>query len=371
MIISSQESFPGRMLCYTLVRKKDESGMIDYFRNRYVPERLIREWADDSGNVLWYNPFNRNYKTGKSKDFFRDKITGLAEDEIEYMKMLDDEISSLGFLSDLTQFNELQNEDPIHRSSVLFSYMRTPSYQLYSEGIDGSMVNLKGGRVVPDGRRSGKYMSKLLQIIASGELSIMDLTCTTVYSYHRRFLLPSSPLNMINPYLGDNLAGDSVNLNPFILKGAFFILPASPDNICVIYDKSVYRLLTGEGRLSDKDVDTINMIGLYNGGEDGGVVCKQWEDGYVDLLVEKMDGRVRGRETYTRLDTYPFSTGLSFIRCYSDAEKEREENTASPVRKLAAELQKYDEKKMKNVTEADYEKKMHKRYLFARSLISK
>lgn len=85
------------MLCYTLVRKKDESGMIDYFRNRYVPERLIREWADDSGNVLWYNPFNRNYKTGKSKDFFRDKITGLAEDEIEYMKMLDDEISSLGF----------------------------------------------------------------------------------------------------------------------------------------------------------------------------------------------------------------------------------------------------------------------------------
>lgn len=176
---------------------------------------------------------------------------------------------------------------------------------------------------------------------------------------------------MINPYLGDKLAGDSVNFNPFILKGAFFILPASPDRICVIYDKSVYRLLTGEGRLSDKDVDTINMIGLYNGGEDVGVVCKEWEDGYVDLLVEKMDGRVRGRETYTRLDTYPFSTGLSFIRCYSDAEKEREENTASPVRKLASELQKYDEKKMKNVTEADYEKKMHKRYLFARSLISK
>ncbi len=345
--------------------------MKDYFTNRYVPQRLIDEWKDESGNVFWYNPFNKNCKKGKSRDFFRDKITGLAEDEIEYVKMLDEEINSLIYFDYLTQYNQLKNEDPLCRSSLLFSFMRTPSYQLYSEGVDGSIVNLKGEVAGRDGRRSGKFMSKLLQIISSGELSIMDLKCAMLYTDHRRFLLPSSPLNIINPYLGDNLTGDLVNLNPFILKGAFFIIPVASYRICVIYDKSVYRLLTGEGRLSDKDVDIINMIGLYNGGENGGVVCREWEDGYVDLLVEKMGARVRGTETYTRLDTYPFSTELSCMRCYADAEKEREHNTAFPVRKLASELQKYDEEKMKSVTKANYEKKMHSRYLFAKELISK
>ncbi len=248
--------------------------------------------------------------------------------------------------------------------------MRTPSYQLYSEGVDGSMVNLKGEGSSKNGRRSGEFMSKLLQIINTGELSIMDLKCTVLFSDHRRFLLPSSPVNIINPYICDNLTGDFVNLNPFIFKGAFFMIPAGPYKLCIIYDKSVYKLMEGLESIPDNDVDTINMIGLYNGGEDGGVVCLNGEDGYVDLLIEKMGVKVRGKETFTRLDTYPFSTDLSFFRYYADAEKNREKNIASPVRKFASELLKYDEEKMKDITMSNYEKKMHSRYLFAKSLIS-
>ena len=95
--------------------------------------------------------------------------------------------------------------------------------------------------------------------------------------------------------------------------------------------------MEGLESIPDNDVDTINMIGLYNGGEDGGVVCWKWEDGYVDLLIEKMVGKVRGKETFTRLDTYPFSTDLSFFRYYADAEKNRTKNIASHVRKFASE----------------------------------
>ncbi len=344
--------------------------MKDYYMNRYVPKSVIDKWTDESRNVYWYNPLNKNGKDGKGRDFFCDKITGLAQDEIDYVEALDGEIHSFCYLDSVYDY-EMKDEDPLFRSSILFSYMRTPSYQMYTEGIDGSMVNLKGESAGKDGRRSGAFMSKLLQIISSGELSIMDLKYDELYSAHRRFILPSSSFNIINPYIGDNLTGYSVNLNPFILKGAFFIIPVSPCKACVIYDKSVYRLFTGFGALSDEDVDTINMIGLYNGGKDGGVVCLKNEDGYVDLIYEKMGGKVRGNERYTRLDTYPFSTNLSVFRYYAEAEKNREKNILSPIRNFVSDLQEYDSVKMKGVTPSNYDSRMHKRYLFAKSLIEK
>lgn len=141
--------------------------------------------------------------------------------------MLDDEISSLSFFS-WGRFNDMQRADSLFRTSVFFSYIRIPSYRLYTEGIDGSMVNLKGEGPGKNGRRSGKFMSKLLKIISSGEMSIMDLKCAVLYSEHRRFLVPYAPLNFINSYIGDNLTGDFVNLNPFILKGTFLMISVAP-----------------------------------------------------------------------------------------------------------------------------------------------
>ncbi len=55
------------------------------------------------------------------------------------------------------------------------------------------------------------------------------------------------------------------------------------------------------------------MIGLYNDG-DGGVVCRNEKDGYIDLIAEKMGGKARGKVTYTPPDTYPSSMDLTLIR---------------------------------------------------------
>ncbi len=100
--------------------------MKDYFTNCYVPKRLMDEWEDESGNVFWYNPFEKKYKEGKKRDFFRDKITGLEEDEIGYMKTLDEKINSSFFFDVWGERNDIQREESLFRSSVLFSYMRTP-----------------------------------------------------------------------------------------------------------------------------------------------------------------------------------------------------------------------------------------------------
>ncbi len=345
--------------------------MTDYFTNQYVSKRLIREWSDESGNVYLYSPLGKKTKEGKPGDFFHDKISGLAEDELEYIEMLGEERESFCFLSRCMRFNELKDEDPRERSAILFSYMCTPSYQMYSEGLDGSLVNLKGSKSGSNGIRSGSYISRILQIINSGELSLMDLSCDVVYSGERKFLLPSSQVNIINPYLGENLTGDYVNLNPFILKGAFFIIPVRSDRACIIYDKSVYKLLGPIQILTDDEVDIINMVGLYNGGADWGVICSKGDEEYVDSLMERMGGKPRRKDIYSRLDTYPFSTSLSIFRFYADAVKKREKNIASPIRKLASKLEEYDKKEMKVITAANYERKMHERYLFAKSLVSR
>lgn len=349
--------------------------MIDYFKNRYVPKDLSTEWKDEDGNVLWYNPREKKAKKGRAGDFFHEKITGLAEDELDYAETASKALEATFFFRSASS-DKLKGEDPRVRSGILYSYMCTPSYQIYSEGLDGSMEILKGDESVRSGIRSGKYISRLLQIINSGELSLMDLECAYV-DVDGDLLLSSSPINIINPYLGDNLTGNYVNLNPFILKGAFFIMPSSPYKAIIIYDKSVYKLLTkgGEVRLSREDTDIINMIGLYNGGADCGVICPndlgydEEEIEYVDSLMKRMSGKPRGKERYSRLDTYPFSTELSIFRFYADAVKNREKNIASPVRKLTSELEKYDMKNMQKITVANYGRKMHERYLFAESLI--
>ncbi len=356
---------------YAVLNVLGYKSMSNNFINHYVSKCHIREWEDDeSGNVFWYNPSTKESKEGKAGTFFHDKISGLAEDERDYVEMLSYELDSIFFFTRCTDYKELKDEDPRTRSALLFAYMRTPSYQMYSEGINGSFVNLKGAEAGRNGIRSGEYMSRLLQIINSGELTLMDLECEEVYCDEGELILPSCPFNIINPYLGDNLSGDYVNLNPFILKGAFFVIPMSPYSACIIYDKSVYKLHGGARMLSNDDVDIINMIGLYNGGADWGVICSKGKEKYVDSLMERIGGKPRRKDIYSRLDTYPFSTSLPTFRFYADAVKNREKNIASPIRKLASKLEEYDKKEMKEITEDNYEDKMHERYLFAKTLIS-
>lgn len=312
------------------------------YRHCYVPQSLVRNWAEDGRNVAWSNPATGdNVPSGNITGFFHSSIA--ASPLLEAVADIDAMLTGMfrEFLKG--DFSSITSGDAFSgREALVFLLLRSPVTASYME--DGTDVPKK-----PSGMTESDYRARIrtADVVAALEhstyigLAIRDLSPVLLKApSDRSFVIGASPLSVINPYFEERHPVINLPRDPFILWGSVLVLPLSPSYSLCLYDSETYSVSYSENGicpLSSADTEILNAVQIFNSGRDGGVVFTG--DGRA---VHALENKGFFRKTGP-VDIYPFGASLSAFCVRSSASDSFRRRCCSPVRDYVLHLLKYDD----------------------------
>ena len=254
--------------------------MVREFFKHNVPQVFIKKWSDDAKHVSWYNPITKEEKPNKTiVPLFRSPLIKLDIHEMMAISYLEANFTSYSKSLYESEFLNLKVGESVIRSEILFLFLGNPVYQerliLSSKKLqkEFDLSPYSGDRLkVMKSALHSTYIESILCKIRLDEFLLYDLEPVILYApAERPFIIGGNSVVISNPLFGRDIPAFEFFAEPHLYKGAFIVLPISPDKALCLYDKDAYHLKSD--RLSTKDADIINKQEIFSSGEGDGIVC--------------------------------------------------------------------------------------------------
>ena len=348
----------------------------------YVPSSLVSAFSDDGVTVSWSNPFEERYTgTAEIDQLYRAKVSVLDESFIRNVEDAD-----IGFGQQLDRlrkgdFGFLYDEDNSVRVNLLFLMKRTDRY-LFGNMSDAEAFHLVDLAGMCKGssfhtRLNNAYcimrsmlLTKEFGSAVTDEMLMLRFDAVLLHAPEgSSFILGASPMNLINPFFSHRHP-QYEDGEEYDLAGACFVLPLSPSLSLCLYDSDIYRLKrkNGVAVLSPGDVGILNMIQIYNGGNENGFVYRGDKGSIVDTILRFGGIGVRDiRKKRGENDCYPFDTDLSFLLVKAESEEKFSSLKSNPVDSFVSDSEKYRKGFVERIARdpSSLKKEMHDRYVYA------
>ncbi len=352
-------------------------------RYNFVSRDLVRQWSEDGERVNWCNPFRKESRYASLPEdlFCFDYPYVPGKENIRryesYMRLTISMLKS-------GNISFFRSENIAGRDSLLFQYMRTPTYHKldfahYGKSGDVSYLNRHRGydffSEEDDWDLSVAFMKeKILPWIEDLSISFLDLETVLLHAPEgKNFILGAHPVNVFNPFFEKRFVKFSYAYKLYDICGATIVMPVTPSLLLCLIDRNIYGLKAKckDILLTENDVDILNMIQLYNADRDGGVVYKDDEE-YLYALTKRLGSTpYRDAIMWQKGYAFPFEVSLSFFDVKDGAQKLLSKFIKNPVRPFVVAMNGYFEEKGMVNSGNNMIEKINERHIYAENVLKR
>lgn len=325
------------------------------YKHYYVPQCLVKKWSRDGEHAAWYNAvYEKSIPNGRNTRYFHSDLISLSpalEMTIERLNLLFNNYLDYFIEGDFSPLKsgELMSAREVIMFLLLENSIRANSFNSLISNLKmefDSLLNASSRKEREQLKRTTEIKTALNEMVIYG-VDLLDLDAVLLEAPEgRSFLLGSSPVTLINPYLAEANPVWYPELEAYETWGSVIVLPLTPDKALCLYDGETYipQPSGSSLKLTEEDIDMLNSAIVYNSGEYGGVIHISGED-YINELFEGLDEDDNFRDSIlgSGLDEYPFSTILSVLKIKKEAEEKIKEREDDPIRPYIQKIVDYDD----------------------------